>query len=92
VADTAADIQYSRHSGRYTMADIYTVIDIQPDIQYQVTIHIHSSRYTKVVKDTQHDRHNTGYTVADTQQWMHSSRSTAADTGVDLPHSRYSGR
>jgi hypothetical protein len=56
VADTAADIQYSRHSGRYTMADIYTVIDIQPDIQYQVTIQIHSSRYTGVVKDTQHDR------------------------------------
>jgi len=31
VADTAADIQHSRHSGRYTMADIYTVTDIQPD-------------------------------------------------------------
>jgi hypothetical protein len=30
-ADTAADIQHSRHSGRYTMADIYTVTDIQPD-------------------------------------------------------------
>jgi hypothetical protein len=74
------------------MADIYTVIDIQPDIQYQVTIHIHSSRYTRVVEYSQHNRHNTEYTVADTQLWMHSSRSTAADAVVDLPHSRHSGR
>jgi hypothetical protein len=57
---TAADIQHSRHSGRYTMADRYTVTHIQPDIQYQVKIHIHSGGYTEVVQDA--------------QQWIHSGR------------------
>ena len=70
-----ADIQHSRHSGRYTMADIlYTVTDIQPDIQYKVRIHIHSGGYTEVVQDTQHDIHSGGYTAADTQQRIHSGR------------------
>ena len=73
-ADTAADTQRSRHSGRYTMADMYTVTDIQPDIQYQVWIHIHSGGYTEVVQDTQHDIHSDGYTAADTQQRIHSGR------------------
>jgi len=65
-----ADIQHSRHSGRYTMADIYTVTDIQ----YQVRIHIHSGRYTEVVHDTQHYMHGGGYTAADSQQRIHSGR------------------
>ena len=56
------------------MADIYTVTDIQPDIQYQVRIHIHSGGYTKVVQDTQHDIHGGRYTAADTQQQIHSGR------------------
>jgi hypothetical protein len=56
------------------MADIYTVTDIQPDIHYQVRIHIHSSRYTEVVQDIQHDIHSGGYMAADTQQWIHSGR------------------
>ena len=64
--------QYSRHSGRYTVEDIYTVTDIQPDIQYQVRTHIHSGRYTEVVQDTQHDIHGGGYTAADTQHRIHS--------------------
>jgi hypothetical protein len=55
------------------MADIYTVADIQPGIQYQVRIHIHSGGYTEVVQDTQHDIHCGGYTAADTQQRIHSS-------------------
>ena len=80
MADTAVDIQHSRHSGRYTMADIYTVTEIQPDIQYQVRVHIHSGGYTQVVQDTQHDIHSGGHTAADTQQRIHSSRYTAADT------------
>jgi hypothetical protein len=54
------------------MADIYTVADIQPGIQYQVRIHIHSGRYTEVVQDTQHDIHCAGYTAADTQQRIYS--------------------
>ena len=73
-ADTAADIQHSRHSGRYTMADLYTVTDIQPDIQYQVRIHIHSGRYTEVVQDTHHDIHSGGYMAANTQQWIQTGR------------------
>jgi hypothetical protein len=57
------------------MADIlYTVTDIQPDIQYKVRIHIHSGGYTEVVQDTQHDIHSGGYTAADTQQRIHSGR------------------
>jgi hypothetical protein len=56
------------------MADIYTVIDIQPDIQYHVRVHIHSSGDRKVVQDTRHDIHSGGYTAADTQQWIHSGR------------------
>jgi hypothetical protein len=56
------------------MADIYTVTDIQPDIQYQVRINIHSGRYTEVVQDTQHDIHGGRYTAADTQQRIHSGR------------------
>jgi hypothetical protein len=54
--------------------DIYTVTDIQPDIQYHVRIHIHSGGYTEVVQDTQHDINSGGYTAADTQQRMHSGR------------------
>jgi hypothetical protein len=50
------------------MADIYTVTDIQPDIQYQVRVHIHSGGYTQVVQNTQHDIHSCGrYTAVDTQ-------------------------
>jgi hypothetical protein len=49
------------------MADIYTVTDIPPDIQNQVMIHIHSSGYTKVVYNTQHDIHSSRNMVADTQ-------------------------
>jgi hypothetical protein len=56
------------------MADIYTVTDIQPDIQYQVRIHIHNGGYTEVVQDTQLDIHSGGYTAADTQQRIHSGR------------------
>ena len=67
-------MQHSRHSGRYTMADIYTVTDIQPDIQYQIRIHIHSGRYNEVFQHTQYDIHSGGYTVADTQQLIHSGR------------------
>jgi len=74
VADTAAVIQHSRHSGGYTMPDIYTVTDILPDIQYQVRVHIHSAGYTEVVQDTQHDIHSGGYMAADSQQWIHSCR------------------
>jgi len=66
--------QCSRHSGRYTMANIYTVTDIQPDISYQVRVHIHSGGYTKLVQDTHHDIHSGRYTAADTQQRIHSSR------------------
>jgi len=73
------------------VADIYTVTDIQPDIQYQVRIHIHSGGYTEVVQDTQHDIHSDGYMAADTQQRIHSGRRTAADTVVDIQHSRHSG-
>jgi hypothetical protein len=61
------------------MADIYTVIDIQPDIQYHVRVHIHSGGYRKVVQDTRHDIHTGGYTAADTQQRIHSSGYTVVD-------------
>jgi hypothetical protein len=54
--------------------DIYTVTDIQPDIQYQVKIHIHSGRYTEEVKI-----HSTIYTAADTQRQIHSSGYTVVD-------------
>jgi len=76
----AWDKQQQIHSGRYssrlgyTMADIYTVADIQPDIQYQVKIHTHSGGYIEVVQDTQHDIHSGGYTAADTQQQIYSGR------------------
>jgi len=79
VADTAANIQPSRHSGRYTIADIYTVTDIHPDIQNQVRIHIHRGGYAQGVEDTQHDIHSGRYTKADTQQQIHSSRYTVVD-------------
>jgi hypothetical protein len=66
VAVIAVDILYSRHSGRWTIANIYIVTDILPNIQYQVRIHIYSSRYSEVVQDTQHDIPTGGYIVADT--------------------------
>jgi hypothetical protein len=66
------------------MADIHTMTDIQPDIQYQVRVQIHSGGYTKVVQDTQHNIHCGRYTGADTQQPIHSGRRTAADTVVDI--------
>jgi hypothetical protein len=56
------------------MADIYTVADIQPGIQYEVKIHTHSGGYIEVVQDTQHDIHSGGYTAR-----IHSSRYTVAD-------------
>jgi len=53
------------------MADTYTVTDIQPDIQYQVRIYIHSGGYTKVVQDTLHNIPSGGYTGVDKQQQIH---------------------
>ena len=61
------------------MADIYTVPDIQPGIQYQVRIHIHSGGYTEVIQDTQHDSRCGRYTAADAQWRIHSSGYTVAD-------------
>jgi hypothetical protein len=71
-------------SSRYTMADIYTVADIQPDIQNQVRIHIHRGRYTEVIQDTSTiytaADHSGGYTAADTQWRMNSSRYSSGYT------------
>jgi len=70
------------------MAELYTVVDIQPGIQYQVRIHIHSGGYIEVVQATQHNMHSGGYTAADTQRRIHSGGYTAADTQQRI----YSGR
>jgi hypothetical protein len=45
-ADSAEDIQHSRHSGRKTMANIYTIPDINPDVHYQLRIQIHHGGLT----------------------------------------------
>jgi len=76
------DIQWQIQQWIYNTADtvadtpwqIYIVTDIQPDIQYQVRIHVHNGGYTEVVQDTQHDLHSGGYTAADTQQQIHTGR------------------
>jgi hypothetical protein len=48
------------------------VTDIQPDIQYQVRIHIHSSGYKEEV-------HSTIYTAVDTSPLIHGSGYTVVD-------------
>jgi hypothetical protein len=76
-----ADIQHSKHSGRYTAADTladtkwcmyrgkYTVMDIQRQIQQWI--------------------YNTADTVADTEWQINSSRSTPVDTPSQMHSSGY---
>jgi len=78
--------QYCRHSGGYTVADIYTVADTQGRIQCQ--IHSTGSRYTFTGVDTQGQRHSSGYTAAETvayiQQQIQQLIYNTADTMANI--------
>jgi hypothetical protein len=81
---TMADIQHSKHSGRYTAADTLWQIQnggyTEVNIQRWIYSGRYSSRYT--TQQTQWQINIGRYTAANTQRQIHSGRYTAADTSV----------